>query len=239
MGFKTKIKTSSPRVLTTWLLFATIMLIALFLLFYSVVYVRNNEKEQIAKRFRVLTQIGENVVAREEGFRTIAENVEKGAKEKHHQDYISLKQALDNETRETNKLLRVAEKDSIPGNCILAFREVTDSPYIIFIRVEDFFDPLRRPDVFDGLIVLEEKDKDAGEDKNSRHCVVLYHTFPGDIDFPGFEKKKTESSIEAGSLQEIDIANKKYKLFLLCLRFSRLASKLFQAHSICCSLRVM
>jgi len=220
MGFKTKIKTSSPRVLTTWLLFATIMVIALLLLFYSVVYVRNNEEQQIAKRFRVLTQIGENVVAREQGFRTIAENVEKGAKEKHLQDYISLKQALDNEARETNKLLRVAEKDSIPGNCILTFREVTGSPYIIFIRVEDFFDPLRRPDVFDGLIILEENAKSTDADKNSRQCIVLYHTFPGDIDFPGFEKKKTESGIEAGSLQEIEIANKKYKLFLQPLKLT-------------------
>jgi hypothetical protein len=220
MGFKTKIKTSSPRVLNTWLLFATIMVIALLLLFYSVVYVRNNEEQQIAKRFRVLTQIGENVVAREQGFRTIAENVEKGAKEKHHQNYISLKQALDNETRETNKLLRVAEKDSIQGNCILAFREVTGSPYIIFIRGEDFFDTLRRPDVFDGLIVLEENDNNTDADKNSRQCVVLYHTFPGDIDFPGFEKKKSEKGIEAGALHEIDIANNKYKLFLQPLKLT-------------------
>lgn len=196
------------------------MVIALLLIFYSVVYVRNNEEQQIAKRFRVLTQMGENVVAREKGFRTIAENVEKGAVEKQYQDYIPLKEALDDETRETNKLLRVTEKDSIQGNRILPFREVAGSPYIIFMRVEDFFSPLIRPDVFDGLIVLEEKDKNTDADKNNRQCIVLYHTFPGDIDFPGFEKKKTENTIEAGSLQEIDIANKKYKLFLQPLKLT-------------------
>ena len=220
MGFKTKIKTSSPRVLNTWLLFATIMVIVLFLLFYSVVYVRNNEEQQIAKRFRVLTQIGENVVGREKGFRSVAENVEKGAKEKLGLYYSSLEEALDKETQETNKLLKVAEKDSSQENCILTFREVTDSPYIIFMRVEDFFDPLRRPDVFDGLIVLEEKEKNTETDKNSQHCVVIYHTFPGDIDFPGFEKKKSENAINAGSLQEIAIANKKYKLFLQPLKLT-------------------
>lgn len=196
------------------------MVIVLLVLFYSLVYVRHNEKEQIAKRFRVLTQIGENVVAREQGFRTIAENVEKGAKEKQPQDYISLKQALDDETRETNKLLRVAEKNSLQENCILTFREVTGSPYIIFIRVEDFFDPLKRPDVFDGLIILEENAASTEADENNRQCTVLYHTFPGDIDFTGFGKKKTEGGIEAGSLHEVDIANKKYKLFLQPLKLT-------------------
>jgi hypothetical protein len=203
MGFKTKIKTSSPRVLNTWLLFATIMVIVLFLLFYSVVYVRNNEEQQIAKRFRVLTQIGENVVAREKGFRSIAENEEKGAKEKLGLYYSSLEEALDKETRETNKILKVAEKDSSQENCILIFREVADSPYIIFMRVEDFFDPLRRPDVFVGLIVLEEKEKNTETDKNSQHCVVIYHTFPGDIDFPGFENKNPKMRLMQGLYKKL------------------------------------
>jgi hypothetical protein len=53
---------------------------------------------------------------------------------------------------------------------------------------------------------VEEKDKNGDADKNSRQCIVLYHTFPGDIYFPGFEKmKKSASAVEAGSLQEIDI----------------------------------
>ncbi|MGD2088488.1 MAG: hypothetical protein PVH61_20090 [Candidatus Aminicenantes bacterium] len=228
MGFKTKIKTSSPRLLNAWLLFATIIVIALFLLFYSVVYVRNNEKQQIAKRFRVLTQIGENVVAREKGFRSIGKNVDKGAeeekedKEKHPQVYIPLKQALEDEARQANELLQVEEKGSIRGNAILTFREVTygEDTYIIYIRVEDFFEPLRRPDVFDGLIILEENHNNRDADKNHRPSIVLYHTFPGDIDWPGFEMKKTGTGIEAGSLQEIDIANKKYKLFLQPLKLT-------------------
>jgi hypothetical protein len=251
MGFKARIKTSSPRVLNTWLLFVTILVIVLLFLFYSFVFVKNNEKAQIAKRFRVLTRIGKNIAARESGFRTIAANVLQGANERvvKYKKFLAddqpktrlreagldeaqleevlkndpgleavlLKIALDNEIQQTNKLLKVEKKNSYRGNCNLEFGEVTihGEPHIIYIRVDDFFGPLHREDVFDGLIVLEEKGKPADADTTGSHCRVIYHTFAGDIDIPGLEKLKTlESGIEAGSLNEVRISNKQYKLFL-------------------------
>ena len=77
MGVRAKIETSNPRVLNSWLLFFTVLIIVVFLVFYSFVYVKNNEKEQIAKGFRVLAQMGENIIKREKGFRGIVENTSK------------------------------------------------------------------------------------------------------------------------------------------------------------------
>ncbi len=115
--------------------------------------------------------------------------------------------------------------------------------YPIYADVNDFFDPLKRPDVFDELIVLSEKnvesekeknsDEAAGKEKNGNNesktkengdedsnktrngSLVLYHTYHGELDvFKLDNLKNFEHGIESGCLKEIKISNKKYKLFL-------------------------
>ncbi len=109
MSFKTRIKTSSPRLLNSWLFFVTTLVIVLAILFYSFVYVKNNEKEQIAKRFRVLAQIGKNIVEKEIGFRKIAENMVERVMEKSGQFPFPLND-LEDEIRNAKIILKTCEK---------------------------------------------------------------------------------------------------------------------------------
>ncbi len=80
MGVKAKLKRSSPKVLNAWLLFVTILVIVFSFLYYSFVFVKNNEKGQIENRFIVLAQIGKNVMDRKKGFEFISETALKRVK---------------------------------------------------------------------------------------------------------------------------------------------------------------
>ena len=76
MGFKLKIKRSSPRVLNSWILFVTLFIIVAANFVYWFVYVKNNDEQQISKRFRVLSQMSDNIYHKEKGLKNIAkENV--------------------------------------------------------------------------------------------------------------------------------------------------------------------
>jgi len=247
MSFKTK----SPRLLNSWLLFVTILAIVLAILFYSLVYVKNNEKEQITKRFRVLAQIGNNIVKREKGFCDIAGNASKRVtenekikkkieeirlreKEKKECDeyYKDLLALIKDEIINANKLLMVAEQKPGWRNSCLELNtfkvkkangkivkenkeneNCKSTEYVIYINANDFFDPLKRVDVFDDLIVLKDEQKDSDNSRSSD--IVLYHTFPGELDISELNKLKTcEQGIESGCLKDIEISNEKYKLFL-------------------------
>jgi hypothetical protein len=95
-----------------------------------------------------------------------------------------------------------------------SFKEVLSEKYVIYVDANDFFEPLKRTDVFDEFIVLRKGDKQNDSGKTERRYVALYHTFPGHIDIFEPEKpKKSEYSIESGCLKDIEISNKKYKLF--------------------------
>lgn len=247
MSFKTK----NPRLLNSWLFFITILVIVLAILFYSLVYVKNNEKEQIAKRFRVLAQIGDNIVKRESGFRDIAgsaskrvtenERIKKKIKEISQREkdkkkcgefYKDLLALIKDEIINANKLLMVAKNEPGRGNNYLELRtfevkkvkgkivkenkeneNCKSAKYVIYIKANDFFDPLKRPDVFDELFVLKDEQNGSGNSRSSD--IVLYHTSPGGLDITKLNKLKTcEQGIESGCLKEIKISNEKYKLFL-------------------------
>ena len=109
MGVRKKLETSSPRLLNSWLLFVTALIIVLAILFYSLVYVKNNEEKQIAKRFRVLAQIGKNIVDREDSFRRIAER--KGEKKK---DETLTQEMLEKRLTNVKNVLKIAEKEKAP-----------------------------------------------------------------------------------------------------------------------------
>lgn len=225
MGVRAKIETSNPRVLNYWLLFVTFLIIVVAFGFYSYVYVKNNEKDQIAKRFRVLAQIGENIFNREKGFRGIAENAGKVITEKNELDEIK------NEIKKFNKILNVSKNEPDQGS--LVFAKVKKNmqgksvDYVIYVFAEDVFGPLKRPDVFDEFIVLEEKNKQEEGNKQDvsdnlgTGCSVLFHTFPGDIHISGADELKSfKNGIESGCFKEVTISNKNYKLFLQAVKLS-------------------
>jgi hypothetical protein len=216
MGFKTRIKTSSPGVLNAWLLFATIMVITLLLLFYSFVYVKNNEEKQIEKRFRILTQMGKNIIEREKAFIEIAAYARKVIDDK--KELAEIKK----EIKKVNKKLNVSKYQPVQGSLVFEARKEMQGKsmqYFIYVSAEDFVYPLKRPDVFDEFIVLEEQLKQTGSNYRGSSYAVLYHTFLGDIDAFELEKlKKPEYGIGSAYLTEIRISNKDYKLFLQPLR---------------------
>ncbi len=151
-------KTASPGLLNSWLLFVTVLIIVIAFVLYSFVYVKNNEKEQIAKRFRVLAQVGENIGKKRGGFKKIAKNVEKGAKD-------NSRKALKDKAKKANPILKVAAEEKIRDNhSILKLNVVKNNnnpgtlDYVIYAEAKDFFDPLRRPDMFDEFIVLQAED---------------------------------------------------------------------------------
>jgi hypothetical protein len=223
MGVRAKIETSYPGVLNSWLLFVTVLVIVVAFAFYSFVYVKDNEKNQIAKRFRVLAQIGENIFNREKGFRGIAENAGKVITEKNESDEIK------NEIKKFNKILNVSKNEPDQGS--LVFAEVKKNmrgksvDYVIYVFAKDFFDPLKRPDVFDEFIVLEERNKKNGSDNPGTGCSVLYHTFPGDIRISGADEFKSfKNGIESGCFKEVTISNENYKLFLQAVKLSNRSS---------------
>jgi len=212
MSFRTKIKTASPRLINAWLVFGSVLVIGVAFVFYSCIYVKNNEKKQIEKRFRVLAQIGKNIVDRKKGFESIVYNL--GGKIKKID-----KSEIKNIAQKANKLLNVEKKEKVDWSRIVRVdkeldNEALKNKYVIYINANDFFEPLKRTDVFDELIILGKGDHQNDSGKSVRRYVALYHTFPGHIDIFEPEKpKKSEYSIESGCLKDIEISNKKYKLF--------------------------
>jgi hypothetical protein len=239
-------ETSNPRVLNAWLLFVTILVIVVAFAFYSFVYVKNNEKEQIAKRFRVLAQVGENIIKKEKGFRGVARYAGKVISEKTEFEEIK------NEIKKINQVLNVSETK--PGQGYLEFplpkdqenmeskenicaeKDKKDKPkgsidYFFYVSPGDFFEPLKRPDVFDEFIVFEEKNKLADKNKQEDSdntgtgSSVLYQTFPGDIYISGADELKSfKNGIESGCLKDVTIANRNYKLFLQSVKLSNESS---------------
>lgn len=228
MGVRAKLRTSSPRLLNSWLLFVTIMVIVLAIFFYSFVYVKNNEKEQVAKGFRVLAQVGCNIVDREKGFKKIAGNM---ASEPNNLQLSDLEKKL----KDAKPVLRMTDRKPVQGNTrFLVFNEIivtkpdgTGSVYYIYADPGEFFKLLQRTDVFDQFIVLADKEPpdtkpvkdDEEKDEEETGNLVVYHTFPGELDISDLDKlKHFEQGLESGSLTEIEISNMKYKFFLQPIR---------------------
>ncbi|MCP5054561.1 MAG: hypothetical protein GY940_45755, partial [bacterium] len=233
MGPNSKIKTGSPvrspRTLNSWLLFAAIGIIAVVSFFYWFVYIENNRDKQISKRFRVLAQMGQNIYERERilgGSANTAVDIgiqatlDTGLEpdslhESRHESRLNL---IKREIKDA-KSLKVDKIDSITKAKVFEMADFSggkdDELYTIYIRRKDFFAPLERPDVFDELIVLEDKNEQDDTGKMVTNSSVLYDTFPGDLDISNFKQLKTEQD-EAGGIgmSTVTIWGKSYKLFL-------------------------
>ena len=228
MDVKTKVKEASPKLLNAWLLFVTVMIISIVFVLYKFVYIKNNEKAQVDKRFRVLSRIGENISDRETALRNVVENGLHEAMDKSDDGFqeettAEIKDIIETEIKNANKILNIALKKTVQGSRIIPFCSFTlksdenaePEEYVIYTDSEDFFGPLNRRDIFDGLIVMREKTKQESGEDTGGSTVVLYYTFPGDIDIPAIAGLRSkDNAMEAGSLKDVVISNKKFKLFV-------------------------
>lgn len=214
MGFKSKLKPFSPAALNAWLLFGTVLVVVVSFLLYSLVYVKANKVDQTETRFRVLTQVGKNIVQKEKLFRGIAESIinESGRDKKGRVFLGRLKEKI----KRAAPMLKVAQKSWRRGSRYFIFEEINvnvgsgkpTGKYVIYADTLDFLGPLRRHGLLDELILFKEDEN--GEPKEDLY--VLYHTFPGDLHLTiaDFMKKsdETEEDKEEGVNKKDDTPKK-------------------------------
>jgi hypothetical protein len=232
MGIRAKLKTKSPRMINSWLMFVTVAFIVVATFIYWFIYVRNSENAQVAKRFKVLARMGQNIYNREKGLKSIAKNALEKSKIKVRQKYDQdpdlafpiLKDIVEDEIRDA-RLITMKSKKSLSEDNILTLLTLKDKlqpddpGYVIYIGKDQFFAPLLRSDVFDYLIVCEEKKSKDQSGKTSSTAAIVYSTFPGDLNIPDLTKlRNPQGPIEAGSLSTIVLSNKKYQLFIQPLK---------------------
>jgi hypothetical protein len=217
MGLKTKIKTASPRAINSWLLTSVVAFIVITFFLYWFVYIKNNEQDQISKRFRVLSQMGENIYNRDKGFTSMAKNAYQNAADKLGgkdpvNEFDNFEMYLKKEIQDA-QLISWANKDSINLDNILQLMhfkgkskdEEEENDYVIYIDKKSFFTPLERPDVFDHMIILS----------GPKEPQVVYDTFPGDLETPQeIDIQGVGKKISAGRMDSIELAHNHYKIFL-------------------------
>lgn len=237
MGVKTKLKSSSPRVLNAWLLFGTLLAVVTMFLFYSFVFVKNNQVEQDERRIRVLRQVGENIVQRENSFRRISQDIideiqgEIKVKSGFWGKVISFlqfskeKTQLEEKMKRTTPILKLAKKKWLRGKRCYVFAE-SKGAYTVYADTTDFLGPLRRPGVLDELIYLKEElvkeeleeSESPGTQEPQKMRVALYHSIPGDVHISKEKVLEAHKGAREGwSIQNIRISGKSYKLFFLAL----------------------
>lgn len=213
MGVGSKLRKAAPGIVNSWLLFVTLGVLAVVFLVYQFVYVKSNEEELIAKRFRVLAQIGDNIVKREKGFENIAKNTLKKIIIKKGYDDNIKSAALPRlyilaieHLKERNKILKCGLESLISEPHIIIYsppgQPADKDKYVFYMNVKDFFLPLHRSDVFDHMAVFE---KDT----------PLYHDFDSTLEIPNLENLLgPDTPIRSGSLLDVTISNSPFKLFL-------------------------
>ncbi len=206
--------------LTSWFLYSAILAIALIYSWYFFVHVNSNEETLIAKSFRVLAQIGKNIVQRESGLYNIVNNVEKEliADGTIFLDFDSLKEGLVIE----NNLLKLKEADELTGNekILEKYSVGGEIQYYAVIEKDDFYSPLVRADAFDGFIIIEgEEYVEESKKKSSSKYKVSYHTLVGEVFFNKLDSLiNTRTGLVSGNYTQVEVGAKTYHLFLQPLK---------------------
>lgn len=222
MGLRTKLKSTPPRTVNSWLLFVTIAFIAIVFFLYWFVYVKNNEEKIVSKRFEVLAKMGENISKREKGLKNMAEtalhktldavpNPQEVPQEflEKYREHIKDAKFLAIKRKKEGSGENGGGKDDVFKLLDLPYLGESEKNYIVFAEKKVFFSPLERPDVFDHFIVLQV---------NGENADVFYNTFEENLEVPDFTKlRQGESPIEAGSRKIIELSGKQYHLFLQAL----------------------
>jgi hypothetical protein len=152
------------------MLFAAGFFVIIFFSWYFLIFVKGNEQVLTKKSFRVLTQIAENFEDRENSFRIIFEN------KKEFRDSLFKERLESGPAGKTIKYLsglELEESDSLNKDYFYFSRDyklLKYSPDIysrnktagksetLFFKINkaDFFKPLERRDVFEGIILLKK-----------------------------------------------------------------------------------
>lgn len=245
MGLRDKVTTRSPRVLNSWLLFTTVGVIAVVFFFYLFIYVENNEKQQISKRFRVLGQMCKNVRDKKNALDKMVKNAVEATqykliiwdfKDKKKKELAKVFQKKINVRRIEDELidaesLKIIESDNLSTRDNIVFDEFIGGKksfqYYIYMEKDKFFTSLLRKDVFDGLIILEKNDiqkLESKEKKKETNCSpaskvcykVYYHSFNGDLELNNPGLlSKKNNLFSAGTHVTAKIFNKSHHMFFM------------------------
>jgi hypothetical protein len=228
IGFKKK-----PDV-SVWVLFSAALLIIVFFLWYFFIYVDNNEKLQIQKNFRVLTQLGENFKSRYDGYSTVIKSTDmkdalnrikrddqsEGEFKNYDQksDYIKKYffglEVVKKEASYKKDYIYFGENNALITDTVDFIGATGESHQIINFRInkKDFFQPLERKDVFEELIFIKES---PSSKSSTTYNELFFSSFQGDIEVNRldslFDKK---AGIAFGSIADIKLLGIDYKLFL-------------------------
>ncbi len=189
------------------LVITTVLLIILSLSLFLFVVIRNNENEIISRSFRVLSQIGENIKAKDKtNFKVTANKWKKVNGKK-------------DERAPTDSITREINGDTFLykplGKTIVGFEPIDPKDTITAINVNDLVSSLLRNDVFDEVII-------RGTDKKNS-SIIIYNSLGVDIrvDLKKNESIKKDTLIwEAGNMTSLEIGAIEYKCFTLPLKIS-------------------
>ena len=223
MSFQNKSNTKSKKDVSVWMLFAAGFFVIIFFSWYFLIFVKGNERTITQKSFRVLTQIAKNFEDRENSFRIIFEN------KKEFRDSLLIERAESGSAEKVVKYLSGLEleaTDSLSKDYFYfsrdykllkysadygnRYKRYSKSDTLFFkINKDDFFKPLERKDVFEGLLVLKKKSSDK------RYGEMVYSTLEGDIELNNIDSLVGVSAhLSTGTIKEVELAGTEYILFL-------------------------
>ncbi|MFA6089821.1 MAG: hypothetical protein WC755_08240, partial [Candidatus Woesearchaeota archaeon] len=228
IGFKTK-----PDV-SVWVLFAAALLIIVFFLWYFFIYVNNNEKLQIQKNFRVLTQLGENFKSRYDGYSTVIKSTDMNdalnrtdRDDKSNEKFLNFTQKSDyikkyffglavvkKEAAYNKDYIYFSENNSLIADTVNFVGAKNEKPQIVNFRIDmkDFFQPLERKDVFEELILIKES---TSSKSATTYNELFYSSFQGDIEVKTLDSLFVEKAgLSFGSIGDVKLLGIDYKLFL-------------------------
>ncbi len=216
--------------ISAWLLLAAAFLIMIFFLWYFFIYVNSQEKLQIQKSFRVLTQLGENLKNRYNSYRSIISSTDmdsmlvksfggSGFKKKNNEisKYFFGLETVRNNTYMDDDYIYFRTGDSLITDTIKCREkeDIVSVPVNFRIGKSTFFLPIARKDVFDEIIFIKH-----AYGKNSDR--FFYSTYPGDLEINQVDSIiKSYSGISSGGYGNTKIAGIDYKLFLIKTQIGR------------------
>jgi hypothetical protein len=208
---------------SVWMLFAAGFFVIIFFSWYFLIFVKGNERVLTQKSFRVLTQIAKNFEERENSFRIIFES------KKEFRDSLLIERAQSGSAEKVVKYLSGLEleaTDSLSKDYFYfsrdykllkyyadygnRYKRYSKSDTLFFkINKNDFFKPLERKDVFEGLLVLKKNSS------GSKSGELVYTTLDGDIELNNLDSLANASEhLSSGVIKEVELAGIEYILFL-------------------------
>ncbi|MBL1215683.1 MAG: cache domain-containing protein [Ignavibacteriae bacterium] len=223
MSKQNKVSSKNKKDVSVWMLFAAVFFVIMFFSWYFLIFVKNNEQALTQKSFRVLTQIAKNFEDRENSFRIIFEN------KKEFRDSLLIERADSGPAEKPVKYLSGLEleaTDSLSKDYFYfsrdykllkyyadygnRFKRFSKSDTLFFkINKNDFFKPLERKDVFEGLLILKKNSP------NNKSGKMVYSTIEGDIELNNLDSLADASKhLSSGVIKEVELSGVDYVLFL-------------------------